>query len=299
MKKDLSPEEFRAVQLIRASVGDASLGLPEEVFELASSIVPMVNVDLFVQDRQGRILMIWREDTICGCGWHIPGGIIRFKESIEERLLRTAEDELRTQIQFDPQPMAMHEVILPQDLRGHFITLLYRCFLPENFPCRSVADPKKHYQVGDMYWHSVCPEQWVKGQKSIYSSLFRQHSQLSVAVPEIEKLRAGECTIVFDIDGVIAQFDPVLQYDKAQADRSMIEFVNCLYDYGNKIILFTARGSETGIDWSVTTKAQMERWGVKYHELKFGKPAATFYVDDRNLNMDKLHWLMKQILQQL
>ena len=297
MKKNLSSEELQAIDLIRGSVGDPSQGLPEEVFELASAIVPMVNVDMLFQDEQGRILMIWREDPICGCGWHIPGGIIRIKESLEERLLRTAEDELGTQIQFNPQPMAIHEVILPQTVRVHLISLLYRCFLPENFPRLSVADPKKHYQAGDLCWHSVCPQQWATGQKSIYSSLFGQCSQSNAAVPEIEKLRAGECTIVFDIDGVIAQFDPDLQYDKAQADRSMIEFVNCLYDYGNKIILFTARGSATGIDWSAMTEAQMKRWGVKYHELKFGKPAATFYVDDKNLSIDKFLWLMKQISQ--
>lgn len=297
MKKNLNPEEVQAIKLIRESIGNASQGLPEEVFELASSIVPMVNVDLLFQDEQGRILMIWRDDPICGCGWHIPGGIIRFKESLEERLLRTAENELGTQIQFDPQPMSINEVILPQSVRGHFISLLYRCFLPESFPRLPVADPGKTYRAGDMCWHSACPRQWVKGQETIYSGLFKQCSRLNAAAraPEIKKLRAGECTIVFDIDGVIAQFDPVLRYDKAQPDKGMIEIVNRLYDYGNKIVLFTARGSETGIDWSETTRAQMERWGVKFHELKFGKPAATFYVDDRNLSLDELRGLMKHI----
>lgn len=295
MKKDLNPEELQAVRLIRESVGDPSQGLPEKVFELASSIVPMVNVDLFFQDDQGRILMIWREDPICGCGWHIPGGIIRFKESAEERLLRTAENEIGAQIRFDPQPMAVNQFVLPQDVRGHFISFLYRCFLPEDFRRLPVADPEKSYQAGDMCWHSVCPRQWVKGQKAVYGGLFSSQPSAAAPAPEVEKLRAGTCTIVFDIDGVIAQFDPALQYDKAQPDRGIIEIVNRLYDYGNKIILFTARGSETGIDWSAATRAQMERWDVKYHELKFGKPAATFYVDDKNLSLDQLHRLMEQI----
>ena len=64
MKKELNPEEYQAVKTIRDSVGDASQGLPEEVFELASSIVPMINVDLLFQDKQGKILMIWRHHSI-------------------------------------------------------------------------------------------------------------------------------------------------------------------------------------------------------------------------------------------
>ena len=86
MKRELGAKELEAAACVRRAAGDPSDGLPEPIFELASSIVPMINVDLFVQDRQGRILMVWREDPICGCGWHIPGGIIRFQESIVERL---------------------------------------------------------------------------------------------------------------------------------------------------------------------------------------------------------------------
>jgi len=295
MKKLLDSEEVQAVKRIREIAGDPSQGLPAEVFELASSIVPMINVDLLFHDEQGRILMIWREDAICGCGWHIPGGIIRFKESIEERLQRTAQNELGTQIRFDPEPMAINEFILPQDVRGHFISLLYRCYLPDDFPGLSVADPEKRYQAGEIYWHSVCPRQWVKGQKKAYGGLFEQRRQADGIVFAAEKLKAGACTIVFDIDGVIAAFDPSLQYSQANPVKSVIATVNRLYDYGNKIILFTARGSETGIDWSKITQAQMRDWGVKYHQIRFGKPAATFYVDDKNLSLSELAALAKYI----
>jgi len=257
----------------------------------------MVNVDLFFQDEQDRILMIWREDPVCGCGWHIPGGIIRFKESIEERLQRTAWGELGTQIKFDSKPMAINEFILPQDVRGHFISLLYRCYLPDDFPMLSTANPEKQYQAGEIYWHSVCPQQWVKGQKEAYGSLFERFRQAGSAVlaSAAEKLKTGACTIVFDIDGVIADFDPSLNYGKAKPVKNVIAMVNRLYDYGNKIILFTARGGETGIDWSVMTQAQMREWGVKYHQLRFGKPAATFYVDDKNLSLSELAELAQYI----
>jgi dTDP-glucose 4,6-dehydratase len=46
-------------------------------------------------------------------------------------------------------------------------------------------------------------------------------------------------------------------------------------------VLFTARGSATGIDWSEVTKTQMKNWGVKHHKLLLGKPAANYYIDDK------------------
>ena len=57
---------------------------------------------------------------------------------------------------------------------------------------------------------------------------------------------------------------------------------------GNSIALHTARGYVTGIDWSQVTKQQMARWGLKYHELHFGKPNADYYVDDRMLDIKQL-----------
>ena len=95
-------------------------------------------------------------------------------------------------------------------------------------------------------------------------------------------------TFVFDIDGVIAHLSPNNDYSLSTPNVEMIEKVNQLFDQGNTIILFTARGSKTGIDWSEHTLHQMKEWGVKFHELKLGKPAADFYVDDRMLDMSKL-----------
>lgn len=104
------------------------------------------------------------------------------------------------------------------------------------------------------------------------------------------KLReSGRNKFVFDIDGVIAQFNESLDYAASVSNEAMIRIVNKLYDMGNYIVLFTARGSKTGIDWTDTTKKQLEQWGVKYHELKFGKPDATFYIDDKMLDINTLY----------
>ncbi len=96
---------------------------------------------------------------------------------------------------------------------------------------------------------------------------------------EVKKL-----TFVVDIDGVIASLTAGNDYALATPLTVTIAQVNRLYDAGHNIILYTARGSATGIDWTTTTKRQLSAWGVKYHELRFGKPAADFYVDDRALS---------------
>jgi len=105
----------------------------------------------------------------------------------------------------------------------------------------------------------------------------------------MDSFKEGGKKFVFDIDGVIALKREDLDYSQAQPNEKMIRIINALHDMGNTIALFTARGYVTGIDWSDTTKEQMERWGVKYDELMMGKPNADYYVDDKNLNVDQLY----------
>ncbi len=87
--------------------------------------------------------------------------------------------------------------------------------------------------------------------------------------------------LVVDIDGVIAEAVADLDYDAAGPMGDNIARVNALHAAGCTIVLFTARGSATGRDWSDVTRKQLESWGVRYDELLFGKPPADYYIDDR------------------
>lgn len=95
-------------------------------------------------------------------------------------------------------------------------------------------------------------------------------------------------TLCVDIDGIIASLTPNNDYSVALPLEENITIINNLYDRGNRIVLFTARGSLTGIDWSSVTKSQLSLWGVKYHELRFGKPGADYYIDDRLIDIKTL-----------
>ena len=57
-----------------------------------------------------------------------------------------------------------------------------------------------------------------------------------------------------------------------------------MYDSGNYIILYTSRGTGSGIDWEDFTIEQVNSWGVKYHELLLGKPRYDIFIDDRAIN---------------
>lgn len=115
-----------------------------------------------------------------------------------------------------------------------------------------------------------------------------EHQLDKVAGDLVLKDKAEAKTFCFDIDGVVACLTPDNDYNKADLNIHVIEMINKLYEQGHYIILFTARGTKTGIDWKSCTEGQLQKWGVKHHELIFGKPAADYYIDDRMLSIDHL-----------
>ena len=94
--------------------------------------------------------------------------------------------------------------------------------------------------------------------------------------------------IYIDIDDTICNSPDKPDYTNSTPITANIEKANKLYEEGNTIVYWTARGTQTGIDWTDTTKKQFNEWGVKYHDLKFGKPYYDLFIDDKNINT--LNW---------
>lgn len=92
--------------------------------------------------------------------------------------------------------------------------------------------------------------------------------------------------IYVDIDNTIFDTEG-MDYSGAKPIPERIKKINDLYDEGNEIIYWTARGSGSGKDWSEVTKEQFKRYGVKYHTLKFGKPIYDIFIDDKNINSEE------------
>ncbi|MFZ2656840.1 MAG: NUDIX domain-containing protein [Victivallales bacterium] len=152
-----------AIAILDKQVPNPCLGLPDEVFYYISRTTPMLNVDLLIKDEKERTLLSWRDDQYAGKGWHIPGGIVRFKETLETRIMKVAENEVGAHVDFDPAPMAINQIILTEsNTRGHFISILYKCYLPATF----IPDNKglPNTAAGYLMWHESCPVDLLKLQ---------------------------------------------------------------------------------------------------------------------------------------
>ena len=90
-----------------------------------------------------------------------------------------------------------------------------------------------------------------------------------------------------DIDETICRYEGDRNYPDALPIEENIEKINDLYDSGNTIVYWTARGTTTGLDWRDVTEKQFSKWGVKYHELKFGKPNYDLFIDDKNIGSER------------
>ena len=92
--------------------------------------------------------------------------------------------------------------------------------------------------------------------------------------------------IYVDVDETICVSPEDRNYKNATPFPERIEYINKLYDEENTIIYWTARGTGSGIDWREVTENQFKTWGVKYHELKLGKPMYDLFIDDKNINTE-------------
>lgn len=158
----------KAIDFLKQTVPDPTAGLPDEVFYYVSQTTPLINVDLLIKDEDRRTLLAWRDDKYSGKGWHIPGGIVRFKERLETRVKKVAESEIGTKVEFDPTPIALNQLIHDdRDTRGHFISILYNCFLTSNFTPGNGSLSQK--DAGYLKWHKKCPDNLL-GFHEIYRS---------------------------------------------------------------------------------------------------------------------------------
>ncbi|MEE9119634.1 MAG: NUDIX domain-containing protein [Calditrichia bacterium] len=150
-----------AIAFLVKEVPNPSMGLPDDVFYYISRTTPLVNVELLIKDENGRTLLSWRNDQYSGKGWHVPGGIVRFKETLETRVQKVAETEIGTSVDFDPNPIIINQIIVNEyEIRSHFISILYKCslssaFVPENNGI-SIAEQ------GYLKWHDTCPDNLLK-----------------------------------------------------------------------------------------------------------------------------------------
>jgi len=90
---------------------------------------------------------------------------------------------------------------------------------------------------------------------------------------------------VVDIDGTICN-NTYGDYPNAQPIQNRIDHFNKLYDEGNEIHYWTARGGNSGLDWTELTMKQINEWGAKFTTCNTGKPSYDVWVDDKAFNVE-------------
>jgi len=155
----------KVISLLESLIKNPSEGLPEDIFLFVSRITPMINVDLLIKNKQNHTLLTWRDDTYRSAGWHVPGGIIRYKETISDRINAVAKSELGADVKFKKDPLAINEIIIPlRKNRGHFISLLYECKLISSLN-KNLKFEKGVPKPGQWAWHNKCPDNIISVHK--------------------------------------------------------------------------------------------------------------------------------------
>lgn len=94
--------------------------------------------------------------------------------------------------------------------------------------------------------------------------------------------------IYVDIDETICETPTHRNYFNSKPLKENIEKINNLYDKGNTIVYWTARGSKSQINWYELTKQQLYDWGAKFHELRVDKPYYDLFIDDKTLRIEEI-----------
>lgn len=90
-----------------------------------------------------------------------------------------------------------------------------------------------------------------------------------------------------DIDGTICDQEVGRPYNLSKPYTERIAHFNDLYEKGHEVHYYTARGSESGIDYKELTLEQLHKWGVKYTSANVGKPHYDIWIDDKAQNVEK------------
>ena len=98
------------------------------------------------------------------------------------------------------------------------------------------------------------------------------------------KIKPNSKTFLIDIDDTICVAKDG-DYRNSIPLYKYIKTFNNLYDKGNEVHYWTARGINSDINWDDLTIRQLKLWNVKYSTLNMGKPHYDVWIDDKALNV--------------
>jgi len=118
----LKPKEVKQLSSLLKKIDNPHEGLPQPVFDKLINIVPFVACELIIVGKKG-MLLTWREDKWFK-GWHFPGGLLRFRESFDERIQKVAFNELGIHIK---NYKLLFPINFTEGSRGHAVSVVFLC----------------------------------------------------------------------------------------------------------------------------------------------------------------------------
>ena len=157
--------------------------------------------------------------------------------------------------------------------------------------CKSILDLDGELYVSRVYEKMIGDGEVILAKKITDFDCVGTPLQLRVYCERNRPKR--KTRICFDLDNTLVSF-PVIanDYTSVQPLQKNIDYLRFLKSQGAYIIIYTARRMKTHkgnvgaivADVGKLTMETLERFGIPFDELHFGKPHADFYVDDLAVN---------------
>lgn len=173
----LTPDELATLEGLLGKLEGQSALLPWPLFRFINEVVATPNVDLLVEDDAGRVLLAWREDPF-GTGWHVPGSIIRHRETIADRIDLCAADEFGCDLDVSDRPFAVIQIFDP---RGHSVSLCFKA-RPGGMPGRTIVTEAQSPQPGDLRWFAKMPDNLYPSHE-IYREVVSESDPAATGIP--------------------------------------------------------------------------------------------------------------------
>jgi hypothetical protein len=94
--------------------------------------------------------------------------------------------------------------------------------------------------------------------------------------------------IYVDIDGTICE-SINSDYPNSKPIQENIDKINKLFNEGNTIVYYTARGMSSGKDWTELTNKQLREWGCLFHEIITNhKPNYDLMICDKTKRIEEV-----------
>ena len=158
-------------------------GLPRHLFHLISMLSPVVNVEAIVTDIESACLvLIYRDDEFYGPGWHLPGGIVRSRETMCSRIVKMVKAELNLDVDdfsIESCVSIAESIDLIRSVRSHFVSFTFLIRVQSNFSFPAFRD-EHIYANGDIAVHTSVPSNLISEHIKYLSVLEEILSRMSM-----------------------------------------------------------------------------------------------------------------------